>query len=307
MTRLRAFVAAFCFLVSALLMTHVSASDDTNDQTSWSSAFSDGQGISSMQSNALSELSGLVASKANRGLFWAHNDSGNGAYAYLIDPASGVIRLRAKLKGITNTDFEDITLQSISGTSYVVIGDIGDNRAVRDNIQLYRFKEPVLSISTNTDNRQTQALEIPKSEIETMTITYAEGARDAETLLTNQEGQLVIITKREQSNFIYVSDFISNKASTLASVGRIDIKNITAGDMNRHGEIVLRNYNQIYYWPESDQPLEKTLMSVAPELPFTAPEPQGEAIAWDGNGNIYSIPEKRFIFAQVINFYQRRQ
>lgn len=249
----------------------------------------------SMKSSTINELSGLASSRAHPSLFWAHNDSGDQARIFLINPSTGVIRLEVALQGIKNVDFEDITMQTVGEQSYVIVGDIGDNSGHRPLVSLHRIKEPK---SLNKKN-----IVIPKSKISTMNIKYAEGARDAETLMSDTHGDLIIVTKREDSNYIYGFEFEPGKTKTLTSKGRIEINNLTAGDINRDGEIVLRNYAQIFYWPASEQPANLRLTSEKPLGIPTAPEPQGEAIAWSNEFGLYSIPEKPFMFEQVIFHY----
>ena len=249
----------------------------------------------SMKSSTINELSGLASSRVHPSLFWAHNDSGDQARIFLINPSTGVIRLEVALQGIKNVDFEDITMQTVGEQSYVIVGDIGDNSGHRPLVSLHRIKEPK---SLNKKN-----IVIPKSKIATMHIKYAEGARDAETLMSDTHGDLIIVTKREDSNYIYGFEFEPGKTKTLTSKGRIEINNLTAGDINRDGEIVLRNYAQIFYWPASEQPVIKRLASEKPLGIPTAPEPQGESIAWSNEFGVYSIPEKPFMFEQVIFHY----
>lgn len=249
----------------------------------------------SMKSSTINELSGLASSRVHPSLFWAHNDSGDQARIFLINPSTGVIRLEVSLQGIKNVDFEDITMQTVGEQSYVIVGDIGDNSGHRPLVSLHRIKEPK---SLNKKN-----IVIPKSKIATMHIKYAEGARDAETLMSDTHGDLIIVTKREDSNYIYGFEFEPGKTKTLTSKGRIEINNLTAGDINRDGEIVLRNYAQIFYWPASEQPATLRLTSEKPLGIPTAPEPQGEAIAWSNEFGLYSIPEKPFMFEQVIFHY----
>lgn len=269
----------------------------SDTSTSYSTAFLDPEPLGSMQTNTLSELSGLVASKANPGLFWAHNDSGDSARVFLIDPTSGEIKLEVNLEGVNVYDCEDITIRTLADGDYLVLGDIGDNRGVRDNLALHQFKEPRLN--------KEQRITIKKTHIQTMPIAYKEGARDAETLMSTPDGQLIIITKREEVNYLYQFDFAGGEKHTLTARARIPMKDITAGDINSDGAIVLRTYAQIYYWPATDKSIAKTLSTTPAELVLTAPEPQGEALAWGAEGSLLSIPEKPFLFNQVITRYSR--
>src|SRR5215203_6666373 len=81
--------------------------------------------IAILQNNAVSESSGLVASRRTPGVYWTHNDSGDGPFIYAFDSrgeASGVFRVT----GAQARDWEDISAGPgpQSGASYLYIGDI---------------------------------------------------------------------------------------------------------------------------------------------------------------------------------------
>ncbi|KZY67565.1 hypothetical protein A3739_21475 [Oleiphilus sp. HI0067] len=138
---------------------------------------------------------------------------------------------------------------------------------------------------------------------ERMTLSYQEGPRDAETLMADGKN-VYLLSKREDNNLLYRFEFKGNSSLTAESIGKIAIKNITAGDI-RNGEIALRTYPQIYFWPVSDLSVEERLLTIPPQLLDTSPEPQAEAIAFTQEGDLISISEKPFFVSQLINFYKR--
>ncbi|MEZ4983950.1 MAG: hypothetical protein R2795_02740 [Saprospiraceae bacterium] len=82
---------------------------------------------------AMKEVSGLYVEQPNR--LWWHNDSGHAPVLYLTD---GEGRLQAAYPLACNSiDWEDISHDE-QGNIY--IGDIGDNREVRDTLTIYRFQ-----------------------------------------------------------------------------------------------------------------------------------------------------------------------
>ena len=82
-------------------------------------------------SGKLREASGLVASIANPGYLWTHNDSGNSASIYLINDKAEIV-MTCKLKNTVNRDWEDITIGPgpEENVNYLYVADIGDNEAV---------------------------------------------------------------------------------------------------------------------------------------------------------------------------------
>ncbi|MEO0332433.1 MAG: hypothetical protein AAF223_12225, partial [Bacteroidota bacterium] len=59
--------------------------------------------------SAISEASGIVASRNNPGILWTHNDSGHEPKIYAID-TSGEIAGEWVIAGATNRDWEDIAI-----------------------------------------------------------------------------------------------------------------------------------------------------------------------------------------------------
>lgn len=230
----------------------------------------------------LRELSGLALSKANKGFLWAHNDSGDEPRVFLIDQ-QGNTHLTVYLSNAKHIDWEDITIGEMGNKTMIFVGDIGDNRAERDNIQIYAFEEPVL-YSLNS--------EIFEAEAERMNITYDEGARDAETLFFDHlYKELILITKREEKVTVHSFAFKpETSAVSISSTVKLPITQITAGDANTQGEILLKNYNEIYLIENrKKRPLFEILTE--PEILRVKyqEEKQGEAICWDETGEGFYV------------------
>ena len=68
---------------------------------------------------------------------------------------------------------------------------------------------------------------------------------------------------------------------------------ITSGDISPNGkEILLKNYLNVYRWIKSGNESILELLSSTPERLKYEKEPQGEAIAWQANGqNYFTITE----------------
>jgi hypothetical protein len=84
------------------------------------------------------ELSGLVASLAHPGVFWAHGDSGTEAMLFAVDEHTRTLA-RVRVDGAKNHDWEDLTLDA-HGNLY--IGDIGNNDSDREDLTIYVLPEP---------------------------------------------------------------------------------------------------------------------------------------------------------------------
>jgi len=257
------------------------------------SLFEKGLVVATIKGKKIEEASGLVNSAINPGMFWTHNDSGADAKLFLIDQ-EGNIHLKVFLSGAESFDWEDIARHG----AYLYIADMGDNDAKREHIIIYKIKEP------RWDSLQTQ---LTLDSFEQMSLQYAEGARDAESLLFDHRTQeLIIVTKREKNCHVYAFPFEPNiDPIAIASKGTLPATLFTAGDINSStGEILLKNYKKIYYWEASENP---AVLRIAEGPDYTLPykeEPQGEAIAWTDEGFV-TLSERKDK-KQKFYFYGRK-
>jgi len=286
------------FMLIGFLVLFYSCTTEKGDTT----LFENQQSLGEVN-KILSEASGLVASVTNPGYLWTQNDGGNPAEIYLINEKAEVV-MTCKLKNTDNRDWEDITIGPgpEPGVSYLYIADIGDNDAVFPNKILYRIKEPTFATDAEVDI----------TEIEKLVFTLPDGERDAESILFDPlTNTFYIISKRERWLRLYEIKFPDEGETLEASIaGRLRLGRIVAANISPDGkEILLKDYENIYYWKRNDQePLAELLQNVKPIRINYTPELQGEAIAWkrDGSG-FYTLSESGMFNAAPLYFYKRRQ
>jgi len=85
----------------------------------------------------LTELSGLVESRRRPGLLWGHNDSGNPAELFALEPGGRVVATVGV--AARNEDWEDIAADD---AGHLWICDCGNNRNRRNELRLLRIDEP---------------------------------------------------------------------------------------------------------------------------------------------------------------------
>jgi hypothetical protein len=136
----------------------------------------------------LEESSGIAPSR-RAGVYWTHNDSGDGPYLYATDSAGrdlGAVRV----EGARNIDWEDLARAPCAtrpGTC-LYIGDIGDNDARRPSIVVYVVPEPDPPAGPADTERRVAA-------IDSIRLRYPDHPHDAEALVVTNDGRLLIITK----------------------------------------------------------------------------------------------------------------
>lgn len=264
-----------------------------------SDLFEPGQKLGTV-SKKLEEASGLVASIANPGMLWSHNDSGNPAEVFLIDQKANIV-LTITLKGISNRDFEDISMGAgpKAGVNYIYLAEIGDNLAVYPEKYIYRFEEPVLG-----DKK-----EIVQAEFDTLIVKLSDQVRDTETLMNDPLTQdMFIVSKREESVILYHIPAPFEKDTLVAeAMATLPFHKIIAGDISRDGkEVIMKDYGNIYYWKKKGDESIVELLKTNPEVLEYEPEPQGESICWKADGSgFYTLSETVKDKRGKLIFYER--
>ena len=79
-----------------------------------------------------------------------HNDSGNDANLYEIDPENGEITRVVTVANATNIDWEDLGQDD----TYIYIADIGNNNGNREDLKIYKILKSDFISSTNVTSQE---------------------------------------------------------------------------------------------------------------------------------------------------------
>lgn len=243
-------------------------------------------------STALTEVSGLAASRRHPDLLWAHNDSG-GEPEVVAMGRDGSDRGRFPLGGAEAFDWEDMAIgpAPAGGAGDVLyLGDIGDNIDQRDDgVVVYRVPEP--------EPGAAGSVAAPLGGVEALTLTYADGPRNAEALLADPvTGDLYILDKMmggdPQSSWRVPAGTPPGVPTTIERAGPVNVppgEIVTGGDVSADGSVVaVRTYEAVYLWArDPGQTVADVLAGEPCEAPTTF-EPQGEAVAIDPDGRGYT-------------------
>ncbi len=249
----------------------------------------------------LLEASGLVESIANPKHFWTLNDSGNPAEVFLIDQNAS-IKLVCKLANIENRDFEDIAIGAgpEEGKNYIYVADIGDNLEKFGTKLIYRFEEPTLPLNEG---------ELLITQFDTIQIRLPDKIRDTETIMIDPiTSDMYMVSKREDSVRLYSVHFPFEKNIIEAQfLVMLPFHKIVAGSISTHGsEVLLKDYEQVYYWKNSSGLSLPKLLQTTPKVLVYDREPQGESICWDRDGSgYYTLSEKVKDKNGKLLFYKR--
>ncbi|HMJ32632.1 MAG TPA: hypothetical protein VK501_01855 [Baekduia sp.] len=235
------------------------------------------------------EISGLVRSPDQLGVLWANNDSGDRARVFALR-TDGSLIASLEVASAEAVDWEDI---AAGPGGSLLLADIGDNRAARESVDVYRVAEPKLSSNPTSTAPATR-----------LRLRYPDGAHDAETLLADpRTGELVIVTKQlDGRSGVYAARVpesgTPSSEQTLRRTGslRLGLGGLaTAGDVSGDGRTVaIRTYGALYAWARIPG---ASLAATLKRTPCTgraglSREGQGESLALSRDGRSYfTIPE----------------
>ncbi|WP_241260183.1 hypothetical protein [Rhodococcus sp. KRD197] len=234
----------------------------------------------------LEELSGLTVID---GVTYAIGDGGTDHRLAVLDGQCAVSRWLDV--PVDPFDVED--LGSYSGDLW--LSDTGDNQRLRPTVALTRM--------TPSDGQG-----------ELYRLVYPDGPHDAETLLIEPGGRPVIITKDATGvSGIYVPEG-DRSVSELASPGPTPLEKVgelaftptttpggppiivgsilaTGGAVSIDGSVAaVRTYNDVYLFPIEDGDVVEALTG-EPVVVAVPDQPQGEALAFDADGNLLLASE----------------
>ncbi|MFB6436015.1 hypothetical protein ACFCVY_04420 [Streptomyces sp. NPDC056411] len=216
----------------------------------------------------ITESSGLAASRAHPGIYWTHNDSDDGPYVYAVDGSSGRTVARITLRGIGAP--RDVEAISVGPDGNVYLGDIGDNLGGSwDHVWIYRFPEPKKLHDATVTATQ-------------FSVRYADGPRDAESLMVHPKtGRVYIASKKQDgTGALYEGPqrLATGGINTFRKVAPIELW-ATDGAFSPDGtRLVMRSYfgARIYRWQDGHP---KDLGSVGVPI-----QQQGESVTFTRDG-----------------------
>ena len=252
--------------------------------------------IGTVRHEDLTEVSGIVASRQNPGVLWAHNDSGDSARLFAMKTDGSHLGIYA-LTGARAVDYEDIAIGPgpKPDVDYLYVADTGNNMLDRSVVTVYRVPEPVFEASPPSDLRALQG-------VEALRMKFPDGPHECETLLSDPlTGDLYLISRdrdagRRGQAFVFrcAAPHHVGVIHTLELVARFSAPvQIKGGDLSPDGRIILlrahspngRTPARAWIW-DREESLATVLRTRGHAVP-AAFEEQGEAIAFAPDGRTY--------------------
>lgn len=240
------------------------------------------------------ESSGLAAASFRDDLYFTLNDSGGKPELYALD-GKGRLVATLRVPGAANVDWEDLAPARSPEGRALWIGDIGDNRARRPYVTVYRIPEPLVW-------GEQRGRRLDTGTARAYRLSYPGGPRDAETLMATPAGRLYVVTKNPAGSTVFAAParLREGVVNPLVQVGAISFFGLpssagglkeqvsrllaTGGAISPDGRrLVVRTYTDAYVWSLPGGNLPAGLKATPRHLGLPKSE-QGEAIAFTRDG-----------------------
>ncbi len=248
-------------------------------------------------STKLEEISGVVASRKQNGVYWVHNDSGDSARFFALNASGGLIgTYNLSGSGISAIDYEDIGIGPGPDINkdYLYIADIGDNGSSRGSIKIYRIAEPTANLNGGSQSVSAEGF----------ILKYPDGAHNAESFFVDPRDGFWYIVQKTPNGESKIYKVNGRNLSVGSTTTMIDTgvrfqkgnskpyQETTASDMSPDGStIIIRTYPAYYIYDSRNKSVESAL-SGTPCLGPSISEGQGEAVGFKANSRGYvSISE----------------
>jgi hypothetical protein len=300
-------IAVYLFLINPM----VTAADETPLKEKLQRApFKQAVFLGNLANNDIIEASGMAASRLRADVLWLLNDGGNEPYLYAAGRKGSDLG-RVRILNAPNVDWEDLAAFRFDNSAYLLIADVGDNKAQRTDYYLYIVREPEINGDLPDD---AAALDWTWR----IRFMYVDGPRDCEAVAVNMlEKKILLLSKRRVPPVLYELPLIAENSHALHIARRVTvIENIpqptaddliedprfgrfraqpTALDISPDGSLIaVLAYKNAYLYMRSANDNWSAVFQRSPLLILMPQLRQAEALCFDAHGrSLYVTSEKR--------------
>jgi hypothetical protein len=249
----------------------------------------------------LREVSGLAASRTHDDVLWMVNDGGNAAALYAVS-RRGRVLARYALRGVSNTDWEDLAAFELDGRRYLLVADTGDNGGLRRTLQLHVVEEP----KTLRDGTLAPAWSIA--------FRWPGDARDCEAVAVDAAaGRVLLVPKRKHPAELYAVRLqpqrerqVARRLGALSGIpqptaadrrarhSRARLKGlVTAADLSPDGRrLAVLTYDALLVYARNPGEPWARALARSPQVQRLPWIPVAEAAGWSaGGGGLFATGE----------------
>lgn len=254
-----------------------------------------GRKIATLANTRINESSGLACSRRYENVFWTHNDSGGGPRLYAFG-SDGRDLGTFVVTGASAKDWEDMASFSISGKSFLIVGDVGDNASRRRFCTLYIIPEPAIDLRLGRGVRPLGRVR----PVRKLDYVYKDGPVDCESVgVDTTSGTIILLAKRPRRT-IYTLPLdglkgVGRSRPLVAKpVGVLQLGWTTAMDISPDAlRAVVLTYGDAYEYVRQPDETWSRALSQTPRRIALPRRRQGESICYGRDGKtLYLTSEK---------------
>ncbi len=241
--------------------------------------------VATLENIDILESSGLAASRQTPGLFWTHNDSGDGPRLFAFN-TSGRDQGVVSLSGIQAVDWEDIASFRRDNRGWLLVADVGDNARRRETCQLHVLPEPTLRATAAKVHT-------------TINFRYASGPRDCEAVGLDVSTNTALLVSKSILNTevsaIKLLPTPNNEILVAHAIATISVPLATALDLSPDGtKAIVLTYADAYEFQRRRDESWASAFKRKPQVVKMPPRKQGESICYGPDGRcLYLTSERR--------------
>ncbi len=252
--------------------------------------YGEGRKIAELANRAIDESSGLACGRANKDVLWTHNDSGGQPELYAFG-LNGEERAVVALSQARNRDWEDMASFSYEGRHFLLVGDVGDNRARRKDYTLYVVPEPELDAGKRN-------VTISAALLQTIHFLYEDGSHNCESVAIDPQTRTIYLVSKMYGDRckVYSLPWPDRESPTLLvarAIATLYIPTATAMDISPDGlRAIVLTYGDAFEFVRRPEETWTQGFSRSPR-PIRMPERvQGESVCYGPDGKtIYLTSE----------------
>ncbi|MFA5353392.1 MAG: hypothetical protein WC291_04120 [Thermodesulfovibrionales bacterium] len=150
--------------------------------------YGEGRKIAELANKAINESSGLACGRANKDVFWTHNDSGGKPQLFAFG-LNGEDLAVVTLTQARNRDWEDMASFSYEGRHFLLVADVGDNLSRREDYTLYIVPEPELDAGK-------RKAAIAVASFQTIRFRYEDGPHNCESVGIDPQTRTIYLVSK---------------------------------------------------------------------------------------------------------------
>lgn len=242
--------------------------------------YGDAKTVGKVESPYVRESSGLGTSRNTQPFLWTHNDSGNKAEIHAFDFV-GKHLATLPIDGAKNVDWEDMATMRWKNKPYVLLGDIGDNRSVRSECQLYLIPDTA---------REGDAFAKTLNVERVIRFVYEGGPHDCEGLGYDEATDSFLLISKSWGAFCDVYQFAmpatdDDEVQTAKPIARLKLAGFTGFDIAPDSSRAIGvTYSHAYEFSRRTDETWAEAFQRKPKEIRLPPRKQGEGICYGADG-----------------------